>query len=293
MINKTHIANVSFVTNQENSDLVWAQETKAFWSHEPIGTLILFVHGWSGGAMTTWEEFTDLRPDNWNGCDLIFFGYESREPQAQTNADFLRFFLKDFFSNPSEMINETISHLTETCPKLKRSSEFQYTQVIIVAHSLGAVISRRALLDSYLELEDSLKKSKNSWLFRTKLILFAPAHNGSPWAEDLKKFGGSFVAALVNGISLYKAFSIRNLHPNSPTLKNLRDDTEIVLNDGYTEPFKASLVIFPEYEWVVYNDRFSKDPVNEKPLVGRNHMNVCKPTEDWQTPIELVKKGLA
>src|SRR4029077_16352823 len=49
-------------------------------------------------------------------------------------------------------------------------------RVLFVAHSLGAVVLRRALLDCYL---DAARYDDAHWSRHSSLILFAPAHSGA------------------------------------------------------------------------------------------------------------------
>ncbi|MDX0196885.1 hypothetical protein GOC06_26085 [Sinorhizobium meliloti] len=55
------------------------------------------------------------------------------------------------------------------------------TKVTVIAHSLGAPVSRRALLDAI--------RNQASWAGKTRLQLFAPAHMGAYLNKVRKELG--------------------------------------------------------------------------------------------------------
>lgn len=271
------------------ADPPWRKLSQAFWSIEPNGKVVIFVHGWTGDSLGTWTNHLNLWPSELSGCDLVFYGYNSTASQADENAGFFREFLRDFLADPQYMIQKSLSFLTGVLPAWQRNREFHYRRIVIVAHSLGAIVARRALLD--------LENKRADWLEYARLILFAPAHNGSPWAQAANSSLftiSSIMKALASGVLLGAIPSIHSLVPNCALLKDLREDTEKAINSKDTkEPLIASRTQFPEIERVVYSGPFPGDPPREAPAVGKNHQTVCKPTsvEDLG-PVKLIQEIL-
>src|SRR2546426_774080 len=117
----------------------WGINSQAYWSIKPNRKAIVFVHGFKGSALSTWLEFPRLlqQMHKCAGCDLIFYGYDGARMRATNSAWLLRKFLKQVVENSRELANQTLP------PFLKRPPNFSYDNVIICAHSLGAVVSRQ------------------------------------------------------------------------------------------------------------------------------------------------------
>ena len=148
------------------------------WAKQPAGQAIVFVNGFGGSPQKTWPDFPDLLAER-SECaesDLIFYGYHSFKARVAASANEFSSFMQTLCARPAVLINETLR------PELRRPSTFQYSSVIIVAHSLGAVIARQALLD----LDEGPRKK---WLDKLSLVLFAPAHMGA----DLVPLGSEFL----------------------------------------------------------------------------------------------------
>lgn len=306
-IDETHIGPAQFPHNPyDNTTEIWKRESVAYWANKPNGTLVLFVHGWTGRALDTWTDFPGVWPDAHEGCDLFFYGYSSARPQIEANAAAFTGFLNWFMADPGTRINQTLPHL----PPLHRTA-FDVKQLIIVAHSLGAVIVREALLrvkemaeayrppigePIFLDKDvrivgfrrDRYMKHlwANHWIRRTKLVLFAPAHRGSKLAE---KWHGR---ALARGVALWALHSVRDLSPKCDYLVALQKRTEAVVQEGWGEPFRSSRIVFPYVDDVVLNGRFPDDPPEEQPFYGKSHSDVCKPSSGWRYPVSLVESVL-
>lgn len=281
MIDETHVG-PEYFPDEWNELREWTKRTQAFWSVAPTKSrvLLLFVHGWSGNAITTWEEFLSLSPPEWFEHDFVCYGYNSLQCQAKSQADELLYFFRTFLPNPSHWINKSMSHLFERFSQYARP-EFQYARIVIIAHSLGAVIARRACLEAR-----SLSPSQNAWLPLTRLACFAPAHNGS-WLPRL----GNIVPAVVAGISLAAVPSIVSLGEKSQTIMNLNKEVrEILSTPQHCPPLKASAIVFGTRENIVIDEKFPGDPrSHDPPYPYVNHVNVCKPKPDWEDPIDLVQ----
>src|SRR5258708_899372 len=119
----------------------------------PVGgsqTAIVFVHGFSGDRKKTWNRIPEfIQADKrMRGWDLYGFGYSSR----------LRFDLLGIWSADAR-IEEIATKLSGT-PEIGKKN---YKTVAFVAHSMGGLVVRRALLQSH-ELR---KRTTHVFLFGT------------------------------------------------------------------------------------------------------------------------------
>jgi hypothetical protein len=224
------------------------------------------------------------------GDDLLFYGYESLRSQVDYMATEFTQFLEQFLAAPARWINPMVTHIEPWYPGCVRPAEFKYRRVVIVAHSLGAVVARRALLNI-----DSSHRPP-SWLTGTRLVLFAPAHKGA--------YISKLVFAALTGVtlglpisSLAKLYfkSLEGLEKGSDELKALETDTLKALRkrDGRAqEPFSAVKVVEPQKESVVIQDHFGEDR-RSTPAPGSTHLLVCKPREDFPQPLREVEEAFA
>jgi alpha-beta hydrolase superfamily lysophospholipase len=123
----------------------------ARWSRQPVGDLIVFVHGFNGTAVETWSGFDDLLPRDPRaaGIDLFFYAWDSLRYQIKSAAHRLT------------QVLETIS---------SNNSTRRRRRILICAHSLGGLVTRIALIDAVLEARP--------WVGSVGQALFAPAHLG-------------------------------------------------------------------------------------------------------------------
>jgi pimeloyl-ACP methyl ester carboxylesterase len=256
----------------------WALDRKvhAIWSRDPSRKAIVFIHGYGGNAITTWSDFHVLLPDEPKSAryDLIFYDYDGLRTNTIASAAIFRKFLDFLFGKPAGVINTSLP------ASAARDVNFGYDEVLLVAHSLGAVICRWALLQA--------RDSSSAWPAKTRLILFAPAHMGA----SVMKLAGAVLTGLPGlllGIIRFKSPLIDELDVNSEALKALRTDTLKALSDGKSSYLTAKTVIQGEYDNIVQTLKFCNDPP-PIPFSGKNHITVCKPNESFLDPLlEVVK----
>lgn len=235
--------------------------------------LIIFVHGFNGSALDTWNDFPALIKETgkYENSDVIFYGYESLKGQVNNNA--LRFY--NFLQAIAEGNTNRIGYY--------RNSNPTYQKILIVAHSLGSIIVRRALLNANAE--------NKLWLSITQMILFAPAHRGARiqnlLTESLPTLGKIFA-----GLGFITIPVLDDLRPGSQTILNLIQETENLLLNNQGNFAIAHKVIWANSEIVVHNERFCQDPIAVL-IDNKTHTKVCKPIKPgFLRPFEIVTEAL-
>lgn len=256
------------------TEFQWTKKKSvARWSREPSGKLVVFVHGF-GGSHKTWDDFHELLPRSevGRGSDFVFYCYDGLNTRADPSASKLFDFLWQLAENPAEFINQTV------IPKQHRTP-FVYDQIVIVAHSLGAIVSRLALL--------RVKDENPKWKNKLKLLLFAPAHLG---AEVVPLVRDTFLLGRILPLASFLKFqALIDLDKDSDILKQLWRETEATLaqNGEFRNLLVADAVWFGDNENVVSNARFCSDP-NHQYIEGRRHSTVCKPTHNNKEPLKYI-----
>jgi pimeloyl-ACP methyl ester carboxylesterase len=244
---------------------------------------LIFVHGFGGASTGTWDLFSSLLPEEplFSRHDLFFYGYESlRQTTAYSAAKFLEW-LKEILVDPSTVVNSLL------CPSApRRPPDFTYEQVTIIAHSMGAVVTRRALLDL---ASDAVMSSP---LDRVRMVLFAPAHLGGDVIRLAAEALVPLKLALVVPFLKFRWPSLKDLEPGSITLDLLREDTLRAIEEsraihGSTRHLIAAAVIHGQKDRIVNQNQFCLDP-RLTPFDGRGHIGVCKPCVDFRKPIEVL-----
>lgn len=236
----------------------------ARWSRKPDGTLLIFVHGFAGNALSTWQQFPllssriDLEP-----ADVIFFGHDGGRTQVESLVGRLYKFSDSIISNPRK---------TPAFPA-ERDGSFRYSKIIFCGHSLGCVLIRDALI--------AAAKNNAEWFRYSRMVLFAPAHKGvhaGMLAKEkaLRAFG--MFGQLSLGILYQRYLAVYDLKPDSPYLKKLEAGARDVFDTHlFGGNIIASRVVHGEKDSVVEFDQFFRDPYPPETIDGKGHSDVCKP----------------
>jgi predicted alpha/beta-fold hydrolase len=249
-------------------------DSTALWAIRPAHKLLVFVHGFRGAASTTWNDFSTLLQTerSYAGYDVIFYGYDGFGKQANVSGANLHYDLDDFLTSPTIHINPKLNR------KDRRPESFSYERIILVGHSLGAVVARRAVLDAY--------GVGREWAPKVELAFFAPAHIGANVVELASEAATSipYIGRLIAPVLRFKGTVLQSLEKNCPTLNKLLSDTEQAVATGATYVL-AKAVWFGEYENIVDMTRFSQDAIPARPFQGRGHLDVCKPRQNYLQPL--------
>ena len=216
--------------------LKWGKESRARWAVQPSGVAVVFVHGFGGAATDTWDEFADRLPERPEcaGHDLLFYGYDSLTVQAPVSASTFRKFLNALATDPVNSVMAGSLSITRDL-----DPTFRYRKIVILAHSLGAVVVREALIQA---ADD---RAMRQWVPLVRLALFAPAHCGARVTELAEEAIGavrfSWLRLITTG---YKAYAqvLQDLEEGSLALRRIEDRTKALLAEGLTA-LRAEVVV--------------------------------------------------
>lgn len=269
-------------------DLPLGYKSKAKWARKPSGKAMIFIHGFGGKSINTWSQFETLIPSykQLAGYDLIFYGYHSMRKGIDDNAEeFLRF-LDIIGSTPSAIINQSVH--TSNFDR-KRDKTFHYDKISILAHSLGAVVTRSSLLKAH-NIRYGPKSSLYTWLDTISLLLYAPAHSGADIIKLATDFMGVFRIDL-SRIKFALSFIVKplnDLEVNSDFLQKLKIETDKSLSIlGSKSHLKAQLVLIGSKDDIVSPKKFCEDP-DPVTIENKDHTSICKPSQKSIDPLNEI-----
>lgn len=256
----------------------------AFVAHAAPRRLVVFVHGFGGEAVGTWKGFADLdgKGEFWKHADLVFFGYDSYREGAKAVADRFRRELPDHFPRP----HPNLAHSGDI--HLRDDAGAIYDELFVVAHSLGGLVVRRALLDDFVEWVGGSKSALPTSLV-ARLRLFSPATAGFRPVGTLGALFASEAIPLMRALLAYRA-NFTDMQPGSEFLTSTRRRTEQIAN---THPEAAAVrarIVWANPENVVISESYDTDLYSQS-VDGRSHTAVCKPALDYLVPWQFVATG--
>lgn len=164
---------------------------------EPPKFAVVFVHGFLGNAVKTWLSFQTLadafthKYPWWSQSDLFFFDYPDFNQAIEFSAGDLVKFLATIFPHPDHSLFETdlsaensILHLDDPVIRIRKNFP-NYDNLILVGHSEGAVVIRKAIVEMTSEC---IKASKI-----LEAALPPPPGPAQRSFMKIKKKGGGFV----------------------------------------------------------------------------------------------------
>lgn len=247
--------------------------------------LVVFVHGWRGHPMDTWGGFPEP-PDDvwWREADLLFVAYDSTKESMTASADRLRSRIGDFYPKPYEAV------LTNEVASVRDDRDRDYEELIIVGHSLGAVVARRAVVDALDEWASTDYEGRTRpSILDARLRLFSPASAGFAPRGLLGAFRATptwWVAEMF----LRRGGAYPDLQPGSPVLVSTRQRTERYGSEDARAGALAAHLLWANPERVVTTERYDTDPVS-RTMDGTDHRSVCKPDIGYPAPFDFVQAG--
>lgn len=253
---------------------------------ESDGTLVVFVHGFRGRALSTWLAFPDFVEgfDGLRKADLLFYGYASRPQRMQNIAINLRSHLDAIWADAANLGGAVSAALAQR-PKATEDTGTAWARVLFVAHSLGAVVVRRALLDCCLD--ETGRYGEEHWSRRSGLCLFAPAHSGANILRLIDETLSTLGIPIAPVLKLIHP-CLYDLEEDCAALAALRDDYWGIPEDR-RNLVNAVSVILAENDGVVDPGRFPGDPIPDQ-IAGKGHLDVCKPTQEFLDPVSKLSR---
>jgi hypothetical protein len=257
----------------------WGIKTFVNWAVTPKYKAVVFIHGFNGSSMETFGAFNyefRYRPE-YEGRDVYFYGYDSLFQQISNSALGFLDFLKDIHYNLPAVVNDSQHSIVRNDV---------YSEIVIICHSLGAVVTRVALNEGYDAGEITL-------LDKCKLILFAPAHKGA------RKSIGNLIAfppylKALGPIIHHFVLTLDELLEPKYIIEPMEEKCMNLISMNKIESFTiAKKVIWAGPERVVHNGKFGKDPTAiQYKKMNISHVRVCKPSRTFTGPFEEVEKIL-
>lgn len=298
-----------------------SQRGFALLARKPPESAVIFVHGFDGNPTTTWVDFEHLIEEldeqraRWSRWDLFFYGYRSHNQITPLGEDLARF-IEDVETRNERALVRIEFALPSSSEKMYGSSlrlslgrgTEPYKDLFLVGHSAGAVIIREAVrvlvkdLTAFADHQGTTawvgpalprgeSGFRNALVARAVLRFFAPAHLGVMAAGLLG--AASSLPRIGKVLDAYLRYNplYQNLRPGSPTLVDLRKETE-TLYEKHAIPALKALSVFGEKEDVVFIGGYSHDEQlpTEK---GQNHTSICKPKREYIMPLEFVTHASA
>lgn len=258
-------------------------------SESPPERLVVFVHGFGGQAVGTWERFPESARvgDWWRASDMLFVGYDSVRDSIAGAANRLRRHLPDFYPRPpAELLD--IEGVT-----LRPLPSSPYQELVLVGHSLGGVVVRRALSDAagaWLDQRETDPKTLRPALLGAKVRLFSPASAGFRSAGWLGLVQASPIWIAVN-MYLRRSSAYSDLQPGSQFLADTRRRTETLVT-SHPDDLRAlrASILWANPDEVVLTERYDSDLVDDT-VDNTTHRGVCKPCDSYPTPWRFVESG--
>jgi hypothetical protein len=257
-------------------EIKYGSNSEGFFSFEEPETLVIFVHGFGGKALGTWSNFPLLTINDiaFKKCDIIYYGYDTFQGQAGDHSAELYAF-----------IDKAVTPLANNIlPAGQNLPERNYKRIILVAHSLGAVLARQAQILGHI--------AKKTWVQKSELALYAPAHNGAE-VISLAKEALSGPYGLLGIFARFRFPILTDLDAHDDgILKSIKEYTAKVQDKGEGDFTKAKLVVYAKNDKVVKSYQYYSDmPAYVVP--GASHISVCKPNESFMKPHELLRNILS
>lgn len=269
----------------------WVLYASTYGGH--VKRLVVFVHGFMGSAVETWLDFPDVGKtesptDWWQESDLLFVGYRSTKDDITGVANRIRQNLPRFYPQPPASL------LTLGGKQARSDVSSPYDELVIVGHSLGGLILRRALSDAARQWEDAGRDpAKRPPLLDAKNRLFSPASSG---------FRAAGLLGLIRAVKVWTAIEMvarrasayTDLQPESPVLREIKLRTERFAPDkDQTLSALRANIVWASPDNVVIAERYTTD-FDDASWDDTTHTSVCKPRVNrFDLPWTFVSTGNA
>lgn len=264
-------------------------------------TAIVFVHGFLGNGIDTWQHFPALVDELsegvawWANADLYFWTYPSAEQTVNQSAFQLREFLVQILPVPSTQLFALAGAPVPTDQEYLRQPA-EYRHLVLVGHSQGGVVIRQLVVDTIKqwEFDGTPALSQQDQSTFTGLIVNGEVHLFSPPLHGAT-FSG--LPAIIYEIPvtrwlfevMLKAYSpsYGQLKSESAPLKALEEATSRFYS-LYKFPALSARIYYAENDQVVSDVVYGVDPPATY-IPQQTHASVCKPRPGYFRPLELIQ----
>lgn len=259
-------------------------------SHSQPERLVVFVHGFWGGALKSWQHFSEggLTRGWWRASDMLFVGYPSGSENITGTTNRLCRQLPRFFPELPQCLSE------ERGASVRPPASAPYSELLLVGHSLGGVVVRRTLCEaahSWLEQRKADPQAPRPPLLGAETRLFSPASAG---------FRPSGLLGQINAIPLLWRLCLMKLQGSS-AFNDLQEGSQILTETRKrTEEFVSqqpselgalrARILWANPENIVVTERYTTD-YSPCSADGTDHLSVCKPDDTYQIPWQFVETG--
>jgi pimeloyl-ACP methyl ester carboxylesterase len=214
-----------------------------------VESAAIFVHGFWGDAVKTWQHFHTLIDDpqfvqRFENSDLYFYDYPSTRKSVMVATDDLDRFLERIVQDGPFILaldGKTLKGVS--APRVAgKGTGRTYKSVLFVGHSMGGVVVRESVARVGKRLPATVLASQWPVTLRRSPRLFAPAHHGFLQADALAGVMGLHPApgVLFAWWQVRRARAYPDLKPGSPLLVSLESKTKELIAAHPTIPaFKA------------------------------------------------------
>lgn len=245
----------TFVVTKLQSGELWSRPS------ESSRCVIVFVHGILGDPIATWQDFPQYlaTAPRLSRCDIAQFCYPTRIFGERQTIDTIA----------SILVGWLEQHLA------------RYSHVFILAHSLGGLVVRRAIVRLYgvegRRLSQFCQKLRS-------VIFFAVPHRGSWLASRMRHVPILGQNALVH-----------ELAQNSPPIEILRSAVSAIRTAAQRTgaAYPETLVVYGTADWIVPQESSSGTDDEQYVLaVPGNHTDITKPQSSDDTVVRLIVNTL-
>lgn len=227
--------------------------------------LVVFAHGFTGGAVSTWDGFEALLQEDKDLADhyFCFWGYPT---ELRLRYAITRYFWED---------DPNIQTVGQGLRTILDNYADDYKRTVLVGHSMGGLVIQAFIL------EEIANNRRNHLDRLTEVVLY-----GTPSGGLKKARWGSFLKNQIADMDDY-----------GPFIQKLRSGWTQLIDDRRSDPnrlaqFRLTLVAGMKDEFVPQESSLDPFPFDEHQVSPGNHTEVVKPAIVGDLPYRILKNRL-
>ena len=254
-------------------------------SHSQPVRLVVFVHGFRGRAVDTWQCFPEGGQTRswWRESDLLFVGYRSDIDDITAAAGRLIDNIPRFFPDLPPALLEVGDARVRDVPSMG------YQQLVLVGHSLGGLVIRVAVSEVADDWVQRGMPTPKPALLDAGVRLFSPAIAGFRPAGFLGLMRASPAWGALR-MYLHRSSAYTDLQDGSSILRDTRARTEELARQHPQLGALSARIVWANPDRVVRSEKYRTDPL-AKAIEEQSHSSVCKPNAAYTVPWSFVEQG--